>query len=228
MPVARTNSQQKQAYERLRWLLILQQIPAGERLRETEWSRKLGVHRTSFREALARLAAEGLVEAGSKTGYFVPRVQPTDVREVNEIRLALEGLAIDRICSLGLSTPKRLEPMREAADRFAQCIREGYLLGSAEADRRFHEALVDAAESRRLSMLYRRAPLPLIHQEMANPAVWMAGERRTAEEHDAILAALRARKADRARRILQEHLLSHGSTTGVTQPDNASKPRRKR
>jgi DNA-binding GntR family transcriptional regulator len=228
MPVAKTNSQQKQAYERLRWLLILQQIPAGERLRETEWSRKLGVHRTSLREALARLEAEGLIETGESTGYFVPRVRAPDVREVNEIRFALEGLAIDRICRLGLNSPKHLVSIKEAADRFEQCIREGYLLGSAEAYRRFHEALVDGAESRRLSILSRRAPLPLIHQEMANPAVWMAGERRTSEQHHAILSALRAGRTEKATRILHDHLLSHAPTPDDPQNVPATKARRKR
>lgn len=228
MPVASANSQQRQAYERLRMLLILQQIPAGERLRETDWSRKLGVHRTSLREALARLESEGLIEAGASTGYFVPRVQSADVREVNEIRFALEGLAIDRICQLGLNTSRHLGSIKEAADRFEQCIKEGYLLGSAEADRRFHEAIVDAAESRRLSMLYRRAPLPLIHQEMANPAVWMAGERRTSEQHHAILSALRAGSADKAKRILHDHLLSRHIVPGKAKPVPAPQARRKR
>jgi len=207
MPVAKTNSQQKQAYERLRWLLILQQIPAGERLREAEWAGKLGVHRTSLREAFAKLEADGLIEAGPSTGYFVPRIEETDFREVNEIRLALEGLAIERICELRRNTSRILKDVIKACERFDQCIRENYLLGSAEADHRFHEAIVEAAGSRRLLMLYRRAPLPLIHQQMADPTAWIARERRTVEAHRSILAAIRAGKAAKTLRLLREHLL---------------------
>lgn len=206
MPVAKTNSQQRQAYERLRWLLILQQVPSGERLREADWAGRLGVHRTSLREAFARLEAEGLIETGPATGYFVPQLSEDDLREVNEIRMALEGLAIERICRLGLNTPRHLKELSQACARFEQCIDERYLLGSAEADRRFHEALVETAASRRLAMLYRRAPLPLIHQRMADPEAWFAGEHRTAREHEAILKALRKGNAAGARRILQAHL----------------------
>ncbi len=65
-------SLREQAYHRLRRLLILQQIPEGQRLRETEWAERLGVNRTALREAFARLEAEGFIELGAKTGYFIP------------------------------------------------------------------------------------------------------------------------------------------------------------
>jgi DNA-binding GntR family transcriptional regulator len=228
MPVAKTHSQRQQAYEQLRWLLILQQIPAGQRLREAEWAVTLGVHRTSLREAFVRLEAEGLIEAGARTGYFVPRVSEADRWEVNEIRLALEGSAIDRLCRLRRNTKRHLRDLAEACDRFDQCIQEGYVLGSAEADRRFHNAIVDAAGSRRLSMLYRRAPLPLIHLEMSKSAEWMDAERRTADQHRAILRALQAGKADTAKRILQDHLLAGLESSSRTRGVGSARGKRRR
>src|SRR5688572_28475060 len=92
-------SQREQAYDDLRSLLILQQLEAGQRLREPEWAARLNVHRSALREAFARLAAEGLVERGPKTGYFVPRLGAADVAEVTKIRVALESLAIDEVCA---------------------------------------------------------------------------------------------------------------------------------
>src|SRR5579871_5778012 len=91
-------SQREQAYHGLRNLLILQQIDAGKRLREPEWAERLGVHRTALREAFARLEADGLVERGPRTGYFVPQLKSDDVAEITKIRLGLECMAVDEIC----------------------------------------------------------------------------------------------------------------------------------
>src|SRR3970040_6845 len=94
--------QRDQAYFRFRRLLILQQVSQGERLREADWADRLGVNRTALREAFARLEAEGLIEKGPKTGYFAPKLTPEDILEIVEVRVMLEGGAIERICRLKL------------------------------------------------------------------------------------------------------------------------------
>ena len=71
-------SLREQANNRLRRLLILEQIPEGQRLREAEWAERLNVNRTALREAFARLEAEGFIERGPKTGYFVPTLTNKD------------------------------------------------------------------------------------------------------------------------------------------------------
>jgi len=75
-----------------------------------------------------------------------------------------------------------------------------------EADRRFHESLVEAAAMRRLSALYHRAPLPLIHRDTEDRSVWREACDRTLAEHRQILASLAKRDADGAKRILRQHL----------------------
>jgi DNA-binding GntR family transcriptional regulator len=199
-------SQRDQAYHRLRRLLILQQTPEGKRLREAEWAEKLGVNRTALREAFARLEAEGLIEKGPITGYFVPELTREDILEIREVRIMLEGGAIDRICRLGLNTPKQLKTMRQACDQLERLLQEAYYLGVAEADRRFHEALIQAAGNRRLVMLYERAPLPIIPPEIVSGTEWMATVHRTLEEHRRILDNIIDNKKDVAQELLRTHL----------------------
>lgn len=199
-------SQRDQAYHRLRRLLILQQTPEGKRLREAEWAEKLGVNRTALREAFARLEAEGLIEKGPITGYFVPELSREDILEVCEVRVMLEGGAIERICRLGLNTPRGLKPMRQSCDQLERLLEEAYYLGVAEADRRYHEALIHAAGNKRLTMLYERAPLPMIPPEIVSGAEWIAVVRRTLEEHRAILDALLAGNKAGAQECLRTHL----------------------
>jgi DNA-binding GntR family transcriptional regulator len=198
-------SQRDQAYNGLRRLLILQQIESGQRLREPEWADRLGVHRSALREALARLDADGLVQRGTRTGYFVPSLTPDDVAEITKLRLAFECVAIDEICSAGKKAP--LDRIARACDEFEQFHRGGYSLGATEADRRFHEAIIDAAGMRRLSALYSRAPLPVIHGHTEEPDVWADACRRTSGEHRQILGALKRRDAQEAKRVLRDHLM---------------------
>ncbi len=201
--------QREQAYGSLRRLLVLQQLPSGRRLREPEWAVRLGVHRTALREAFARLEAEGLIVRGPQTGYFVPALTDDDLIEITKLRLALESFAIDEICTLeekSSSLSESLAPLKKACDEFEQFVNGGYLLGVVEADHRFHESLVNAAGSRRLSMLYNRAPLPLIQRQMEEPEVWMEVCRAALAEHRQILAALARRDAPQARQRLHEHI----------------------
>ncbi|UCD29889.1 MAG: GntR family transcriptional regulator [Planctomycetota bacterium] len=199
-------SLREQAYSRLRRLLILQQVPEGQRLRETEWAKRLGVNRTALREAFARLEAEGFIELGAKTGYFVPHLTNKDVLEIIEVRILLEGGAIDRLIQTKRNVPRYLKPMLEACEQLERLVQEDYVLGVAEADRRFHEALIYASGNKRLLFLYQRAPLPIIHPEIISGEQWEARVRKTYQEHRKILEAITNSNADEAKELLHTHL----------------------
>jgi len=198
------NSKRDQAYRSLRRLLVLQQLRPGERIREPEWAKRLGVHRSALREAFARLEAEGLIVRGEQTGYFVPELTSQDVLEITQLRLTLECLAIECIC--GAKSRPSLEPMCRAANELERFLQGGYSLGVLEADRRFHEALIDLAGMRRLSTLYHRAPLPMLHQHTENQDAWREATERTLAEHRLIIAALEKGAAAQSKRILTKHL----------------------
>ena len=156
-------------------------------------------------------AARGLRPAGSggddrrgeRTGYFVPALTVEDFTEVAKLRLALECLAIEEVCA---AAKPGLAAMEQASEEFARLLEAGYSLGAIEADRRFHEALIDAAQMRRLSNLYQRAPLPLIHGDTQDPDRWREACVRTLAEHRQILAALAARDVAKAKCVLRAHI----------------------
>ena len=148
------------AYQGLRRLLVLQRIPEGQRLREPQWAEELGVNRTALREAFARLEAEGLIEKGQRTGYFVPKLTGRDVDEIKFARVVLECAAIDLICADPKRASRAAKALFAICDEFETFSKSKYSMGTSEADRRFHETLMDFAENRRLALLYHRAPLP--------------------------------------------------------------------
>jgi len=208
-------SKREQAYGKLRRLLILQQIHAGERLREAKWTAHLDVNRSALREAFARLAAEGLIETGPKTGYFVPTLTVEDVHEILIVRLALEGAAIDIVCASGLHTARHLKPMREACDLLGRLVDQDYHLSVVEADRKFHEALIQATGNKRLVIAYRHAPLAHVHPDILAGEKWSARVRRTYNEHQELLKTILAGQPDRAKEVLRTHLAGYWQKPGT-------------
>jgi DNA-binding GntR family transcriptional regulator len=201
-----TESQRERAYAALRKLLILQQLPEGERLREPEWASRLGVNRAALREAFARLEAEGLIERGPVTGYRAPTITDQDRHEILMVRCLLECGAIDELCRDGAPRAETLEPLSRACDELADLISKGYLLGASEADRRFHEALIRAAGNRRLEMLYERAPLPMLHGRIIGRDAWATIVQLILQEHRKILESVGQGDAAKAKRLMRKHL----------------------
>jgi DNA-binding GntR family transcriptional regulator len=202
-------SKREQAYYHLRRLLILQQVPEGTRLREAEWTERFNVNRSALREALARLEAEGLVEMGPKTGYFVPRLTIHDIREILTVRVMLESGAIEIVCSQGLNTPRHLKPMRQACDQLERLVQDEYLLGAVEADWRFHESLILASENDRLTIAYRHSPMLIIHPEVLAGKQWEDTMQRTVEEHRRILTHILDGDVAGSKAMLRHHITEH-------------------
>jgi len=205
--------QRERAYLRLREMILVNRIPEGTRLSETQWSQQLGVNRMALREALARLAGEGFVARGAKTGYYIPQLSETDLLEIRRTRLILECGAIAEIAATAaavnatpLATLRRLLPLRRACDDLESFLKRGYHLGVAEADRRFHECLVEAAGNRTLAALYRGAPLPLVRGELAGSEQWRQAAERTVAAHRAIVQAMAHGRPAEAMRLLAQHL----------------------
>ena len=81
------------AYNTIRELIISGSVQPGERLLEEELANRAGVSRTSIRDALRRLSAEGLVHTEANRGTFVAQLNSTEVDEIFQLRAVLEGHA---------------------------------------------------------------------------------------------------------------------------------------
>ena len=85
-------------------------------------------------------------------------------------------------------------------------IKEDYPLGINEADRHFHESLIEASTSKRLAAVYGRALLPIVGRGIVDPAKWLAEARRTLNDHRLILSAILKGDVVGAQRLLHTHL----------------------
>jgi len=97
-PVERALPLADRVYEQLREYLRSGEVKWGESLREGSLAARLHVSRTPVREALARLASEGLVEAHGRS-FTVPALTEDDLQDIYELRVLLESEAVRQAAS---------------------------------------------------------------------------------------------------------------------------------
>lgn len=110
-------------YGPLREALVRGEFRPNEPLREEAIAGQFGVSRTPVREALARLAAQGLVVIEKGAGARVANLSPDELAEVFSIRIALESLALHRACST--PDPEGVERLRANYDASKDALARG-------------------------------------------------------------------------------------------------------
>ena len=201
-PVARQALHQQVA-ERLRERITEGVLPPGAKLNERELSEQLAVSRTPLREALRMLAAEGLVELLPNRGAVVVQMSARDVAETFDVIAALEGLAGElaaaRIDAAALAEVQALHLEMRAA--FTRRDLRGYYRLNAM----IHEHIGAAAGNAVLQRLYRQVNArlhALRFRSNFDERKWAAA----VEEHEQIVALLRARDGAGLRRLLEAHV----------------------
>lgn len=196
----------EQVYSRLRAQIISGRLRPGEKLSDLRLSAELHVSRTPVREALYRLAQEGVVRVSRGRGFAVARLNRRDVRELYEIRLGLELLAV-RLGGPRL-TPEALAAAQRAHEVVAGSIgarADGVAAAFARADRDLHHALFLATQNRRLLAMREGLQAQLevlgVYGLRLEPLMVLS-----VEHHAAILAALAARDWCVAETAMAHHI----------------------
>ncbi len=207
MSLQQKSGQTRHCYDLLRRQLVHGQLSPGSRLVEEKWASHLGVNRSALREALAILSHEGLLSVGTHGGFFVPELDAASVAQVMEVRLALELGTLQLLEIRGTVPEAGLKQLAETCDLMSRLTAAGFEYGFVEADRKFHDILIDLAENPRLVTTWRHAPLPLTPMAGHDEADRRRNMQQTLSEHLKILEQLRAGDFSAARETLRAHLL---------------------
>ena len=108
-------------FNTLRQAILRGELKPGERLMEIQLANKLGVSRTPIREAIRKLELEGLVLMIPRKGAEVAEITEKNMRDVLEVRKALEELAVQLACEK--ITDEEIEEMKKAAEEFKMILK---------------------------------------------------------------------------------------------------------
>ena len=147
-PVERPRALVDQVYAALREQLRSGSIGAGAALQEVQLAEQLGVSRTPVREAMARLASEGLL-ASDQRSFTVPALTRQDVEDIYEVRFLVEPEALRRVAALTVDARRR-EPIEAACAAAAAAHRAGDSAAFRDAHKRHRIAWMALVPNARL------------------------------------------------------------------------------
>ena len=206
----KTKTRQEKAFNALRADILAGRLTPGQKLPFAELCTNYSVSVGVIREALSRLAEQGLVQVEPQLGFRVTPISKADLVHLTEARREIETLTLKHAFAEGgvrwesevLAAHHRLGRCPQSDPEDPDRLNDEWV----EAHAVFHRTLLDGCENPRLKAialqlrdaaeLYRRWSVPLGHHP----------ERDIAGEHQAIVDAVTAGDADGAMAILDRHI----------------------
>ena len=190
-------------FNTLRQAILRGELKPGERLMEIQLANKLGVSRTPIREALRKLELEGLVNMVPRKGAEVADITEKSLRDVLEVRKALEELSVQLACEK--ITEEEIEELKRVAERFKDTLDDQDVTKIAEADVAFHDVIYTATDNQKLILLLNnlreqmyRYRVEYLKKEEAYPQL--------IAEHEELIDNISKRNKEEATRNMCEHI----------------------
>ena len=181
----------------------LREMEPGERLMEIQLANKLGVSRTPIREAIRKLELEGLVIMIPRKGAEVAHITVKDMRDVLEVRSALEELAATLACKN--VTPEHIEELKTANRVFEAAIVSKDVVAIVNADVAFHNIIYSMTDNQRLIQLVNS-----LSEQMYRYRLEYVKDARThsilISEHNDIIRQLADKDVEKAKVIVRQHI----------------------
>lgn len=190
-------------YDKLRQDIVSARLQPGEPLLEEELAKRLRVSRTPIREALRKLNHDGLVRLVPNKGAFVRVLTPRDIREIYEVREALEGFAAAQAAT-SLSAAQLGSLSRLAKNLKRGAARLGYK-EVRDAWETLRQMTIAAADNERVGMI-----LAAVNDQVETARHYSSAPpgriQELVEDFLSVVEALQERRSVRAQKLLQNHL----------------------
>ena len=191
-------------FNTLRDAILKGELEPGERLMEIQLAERLGVSRTPIREAIRKLELEGLVLMIPRKGAEVAEITEKNMRDVLEVRKALEELAVQLACEK--ITQEELEELEKAGENFKKVLKRSKdITEVAEADVRFHDVIYMATDNQKLIHLLNKLREQMYRyrvEYLKNPDV----HEQLIQEHEEIVYHIKRREKVEATAVTCQHI----------------------
>lgn len=195
-------------YEVLKRKILKRELRPGDKVLVDEVAHQIGVSRTPVKDALNRLALEGLVEKVARRGTFVTTLSAQDVDDLFDLRLLMESFAAEKVLEKGKvdSLLAEMEKCMANIDWIAQSDNPDYDAYMAW-NRDLHWSLIRLADNNRLLQMYESLN---IHIQVARVHYSHSVESvaQTQKEHQAIYQAFENRDLEQVKKTIATHINS--------------------
>ncbi len=175
----------------------------GSRINEQALGRELGISRPPLREALNRLAAEGLLDFVMNKGFFRKSISVDEVMDLYQVRIALERRAV--LLAIQRASDAQIAAV---ADYWADIRERATQMPTADlllADEEFHRRLVALSGNRELAAIMENVTRR-IHSARHIDIEQSAWNSRAFAAHDEVMRLIAERRTDAALQALTEHI----------------------
>jgi GntR family transcriptional regulator, rspAB operon transcriptional repressor len=193
----------ERVYRHLRQEILADQLPPGTELSEVALSRELSVSRGPIREAMGRLAAEGLVTIRPRRGAEVRSLTPQELIDAYQVREALEVMAVR--LAVPTITKSDLARLDELVTSMAESARKDRVAEFFAANVAFHELLCELSGNQKLQEVHHRLEGE-ISRFQARTLALRGSLESSVSEHRAILAAVRLGDVHKAAELTAAHV----------------------
>lgn len=201
----------EQVYNYLRNEIVSGSLAPGERVNVDELAERLKVSRMPIKEAIERLAGEGLLDVQARRGTFVSRLDPVELAETFEVRCALEVLAGK--LAVRHITKADIERLRELIAAMEKSTAKTDVRTHLDQNAEFHELIIKRSGNRKLFETWQRLRTPIhvagIHSRADD---WVERIAREQREHRAIVRALEQRDPAAVEQAITNHIMRASST----------------
>jgi len=194
-----------QIANRLRDMIVQNQLSPGDRIRERDVCKELQVSRTPLREALHKLASEGLIDLVPNRGAVITSPSGAEIADMLQVLGVLEAFAGERACEM--ISDEELGEIKALQYEMLAAFSRGDRLTYFKLNQRIHLSVVKAARSDTLLSMHTRLNARLYrirYQSNLKNERWGSA----LEEHDNIMAALEQRDSEKLSTLLRQHLRS--------------------
>ncbi len=190
-------------FQTLRQSILTGELKPGERLLEIHLADKLGVSRTPIREAIRKLELEGLVTMIPRRGAEVAQITEKNLRDVLEVRKALDVLAVQLACER--ITAEQLDELKKACDEFAALAGTDEVVKIAEADVKLHDIIVRASDNQKLAQMIHKFSQQMYRYRLEYIKD-KANHEKLVKEHAVIYNCILNRDKEGGARIIEAHI----------------------
>jgi DNA-binding GntR family transcriptional regulator len=196
----------ERALEALRAAITSGRYRPGDHLGEVELATNLGVSRGTVREALRHLQQEGLVTAGNRGMLRVNSLNPAEIRELFQVRAALEGLAVATI----ISSPDRQSTVNRLRNALTELANAQGFAERVESDLNFHLLLCRLSGNSMLVDAWRHLE-GRIRVAIMNGGPDRAPTMMSKDRHSPIIDAIESGELSAAVSVVDEHMSAAAS-----------------